>query len=87
LLPPRLEQLVGGHDLRTLLAEWLGQGAGEVEHIGGGGNGRIREQPDRAEAEALGLQVLDHLQARDVLGAVIAGPAADLGRGSSPRDW
>ena len=46
--------------------------------------GALDQPPDRLQVEALGLEVLDQLDPRHVLGPVVAGPAADLGRRQQP---
>ena len=44
----------------------------------------LDEVLDRGEVEAVALQLLDQPQARDVLGPVVAGAGADLGRRQQP---
>jgi hypothetical protein len=44
----------------------------------------VEQAADRLEVEAVGLQLLDELEPRDVLGPVEAGAPAQLGRGQQP---
>ena len=44
----------------------------------------VEQPPDEIEVEAVGLQLLDELQPRDVVRPVAARPPAHLGRGEQP---
>jgi len=52
-----------------------------VEHLGARAVGALDQPADRLEVEAVGLELLDQLDAGDVLGAVEAGATAHLRRG------
>ena len=77
-------ELLGGDDLGRLGLEWRGDRAAQPEQALGEPV-RAAEQPlDGGEVEAVGLQVEDQPQPRDVLGAVVADARSDLGRRQQP---
>ena len=58
--------------------------AREAQHLVALAAGALEQLADRLEVEALGLQLADQLDAREVLGPVVAGATADLGRRQQP---
>ena len=77
--PEPLGQLVGRGQL-GLLVEGPGDLAPEVEDLRPAAVGGLDDPVDRGEVEPLRLHVRDQAQALDVLGAVVAGAGAHLGR-------
>ena len=83
-LAEALREVLGGDDFGGLGLERRGHGVAQPEQPLGQAV-RSAEQPlDRGEVEAVGLQVEDQAQARDVVGAVVADARAHLGRGQQP---
>ena len=78
--PEALGQLGPGQDLGRLGGEGRGHRLAQADEAIGVRPVLADQARDRAELEALGLHLLDQPQAGDVLGAVVAGAGADLGR-------
>ena len=79
-----LEQFLGGDQFGRLGLERGGDCGAQAQQPLGEAV-RAAEQPlDGREVEAVGLQVEDQPQSRDVLGAVVADPGPDLRRGKQP---
>jgi hypothetical protein len=84
LLAPHLRQLVEIDLARLLLLERLAHRLGEAQDLLGLAAGALDQALDRLEIEALRLKLADQLDARDVLLAVVARAAAQLGRLEEP---
>ena len=82
---PALGELLGGDDLRLLVLERRLDRAGEAQHLVARAAGAVEQPADRLELEAVGLQLADQVDPRLVLGAVVAGAAAHLGRAAAAR--
>ena len=56
----------------------------EAQHLLARPAGAVEQAADEVEVEAVGLQLLDELEPRDVVGAVVARAPAHLGRRQQP---
>ena len=79
-----LRQLLDADHLGRLVGERLARGAREAQQLLARAAAALEQPPDRLEVEAVVLERADQLEPRDVLGAVEARAAADLGRREQP---
>ena len=83
--PPLLGELEQVDRARLLVgAERPRERVLEAQHLLARSARAVEQAADEVEVEAVGLQLLDELQPRDVVGAVVARAPAHLGRGQQP---